>query len=82
MKQQLPNYPASHLVGMEVPKGGSSCAKCEYVSTDGKSCSQKDFVKWNGSKELPKPADCFCCDFYTIPTRTKPRSAKELRREK
>ena len=82
MAHELPKYPKDHPVGMEVPKGGSSCAKCEFVSNDGKQCSQKDFVKWNGGKDLPEAADRYCCDFFTVPTRTKPRSAKELRREK
>ena len=58
------HYPADHQVGMQVPKGGSDCAKCEYVSEDEKRCSNPDFVKWNGSKILPHPANQYCCDFF------------------
>jgi len=61
-KKQLPDYPADHQVGMKVPKGGSDCAKCEYV--DGQDCTQKDFVKWNGSSTIPAPTDQYCCDFF------------------
>lgn len=48
---------------MRVPKGGSDCAKCEYV--DGQNCTQKDFVKWNGGNKIPGPIDAYCCDFFT-----------------
>lgn len=82
MVHELPKYAKNHQVGSIVPKGGSSCRKCEYVSVDGKKCRQKDFVKWNGGHELPAPADEYCCDFYTIPTRTSMRSAGELRPKK
>lgn len=60
--KSLPKYPADHLVGMKVPKGGSDCAKCEFV--DGQNCTQKDFVKWNGSSLIPAPTDQYCCDFF------------------
>lgn len=56
------HYPANHLVGMRVPKGGSSCAKCEYV--DGQSCMQREFVKWNGVSTITFPVNEFCCDFF------------------
>lgn len=59
-------YPGDHKMGMRVPKGGSSCAKCEYVRNDNKDCAQKNFVAWNGSPKLPAPADEYCCDFYEI----------------
>lgn len=61
---RLPEYPANHKVGIRVPKGGSDCAKCEYVSDDRKACGNERFVKWNGSKFLPAPADSYCCDFF------------------
>jgi hypothetical protein len=60
----LPNYPPDHKVGMRVPKGGSSCAKCEYVS--GQYCKQSDFIEWNGSNKIPAPTDSYCCDFYEV----------------
>lgn len=58
----LPDYPKDHLVGMRVPKGGSDCAKCEYV--DGQNCKNKLFTKWQGSDRIPAPTDEFCCDFF------------------
>ena len=63
-KKQRPTYPADHQVGMKVPKGGSDCAKCEYVSRNEKRCLNGDFQKWNGSEFLPAPADEYCCDFF------------------
>lgn len=59
---KLPIYPKDHKVGMVVPKGGSSCKSCEYVS--GQNCRQSLFVKWNGSNKIPAPVDSYCCDFY------------------
>ena len=56
------NYPADHKVGMRVPKGGSDCAKCEYV--DGQYCGNKYFQKWNGSDKIPAPTNEYCCDFF------------------
>jgi len=63
-KGKLPDYPDDHKVGMVVPKGGSNCAKCEYVN--GQNCEQRDFVKWLGSKKIPAPTDTYCCDFFEI----------------
>lgn len=59
-------YPPDHKLGMEVPKGGSSCASCSFVSEDGKHCGNEVFQKWEGSDVLPKPADEYCCDLYKI----------------
>lgn len=55
-------YPADHEVGMQVPKGGSDCAKCEYVK--GQKCTNEHFVKWLGSDRIPKPTNEYCCDFF------------------
>lgn len=63
-KQLKPQYPSNHEPAIRVPKGGSSCASCEYLGKDGKSCVNKYFVAWHGSKELPYPADEFCSDWY------------------
>ena len=55
--------PPDHEPGMRVPKGGSSCASCEYF--DGQdSCGNKYFIKWNGSGKLPAPPDSYCSDWY------------------
>lgn len=61
-RHKLPDYPPDHKVGIRVPEGGSDCAKCEYVK--GQDCTQKDFVKWNGSALIPAPTDQYCCDFF------------------
>jgi len=61
---RLPVYPQNHKVGMKVPKGGSDCAKCEYVS--GQKCTNKKWVGWHGSDKIPEPTDQYCCDFYEI----------------
>lgn len=58
-----PTYPSDHKAAMKVPKGGSSCASCEYLEGKGK-CNNKYFIKWNGSKDLPLPADEYCSDWY------------------
>ena len=47
-----------------MPKGGSDCAKCEYVS--GQKCTNKKWVGWHGSDKIPEPTDQYCCDFYEI----------------
>src|SRR6266436_1413795 len=58
-----PTYPSDHEAGMRVPKGGSSCASCKYLEGKDK-CNNKYFIKWNGSKNLPLPAEEFCSDWY------------------
>ena len=59
-------YPGDHKVGMRVPKGGSNCAKCEYVRNDNQDCAQENFIAWNHGPKLPLPADVYCCDFFEI----------------
>lgn len=59
---ELPTYPKDHQVGIRVPKGGSDCAKCEYV--DGRKCKQELFIQWNGSDRIPAPTNEYCCDFF------------------
>lgn len=66
----LPKYPEGHLFGQKVPKGGSSCSKCRFVSQDGTSCGNTYFQAWRKSlgvedpKTLPEPADEYCCDVF------------------
>jgi len=57
-------YPPGHKFGMRVPHGGSSCAKCEYVTKDKRHCSNKYFIQWNGASFLPAPAEDYCCDVF------------------
>jgi len=58
------HYPKDHKPAMRVPKGGSSCAKCEYLGNDSKTCNNKFFIFWNGSNKLPAPADEYCSDWF------------------
>lgn len=57
--------PPNHQLGMRVPKGGSMCARCEFLSSP-TTCGNKGFVEWNGGAKLPDPADEYCCDLYEI----------------
>lgn len=64
-------YPNNHKLGMVVPKGGSSCSKCRFISRDGIKCANKGFQKWNAEynkakdpSALPAPADEYCCDLF------------------
>lgn len=55
-----------HQFSMTVPKGGSACSKCKFVSKDGKSCDNEYYKKSRGGDgALPAPADEFCCDEFT-----------------
>ena len=54
--------PPDHKPGMKVPKGGSMCKNCEYVS--GNECTNSHFIKWNGSAKIPGPVDSYCSDWY------------------
>lgn len=80
--------PAGHQLGMGVPKGGSSCAKCKYVSADHERCSMTLWVDapkakggGGGSSKLPKPADEFCCDMFEAAKKTALKvTAKEVLR--
>ena len=59
-----PEYPPDHKPGMRVPYGGSSCSSCRYLGSDGKTCKNKYFIKWNGSNVLPAPKEEYCSDWY------------------
>lgn len=56
--------PQNHKPGMQVPKGGSSCASCAYLGNDGASCVNTYFQRWHGTDQLPAPADEYCSDWY------------------
>ena len=53
-----------HQPFMKVPKGGSSCSNCKFLSEDKKNCVNKHFIEWYGKSELPQPIDEYCSDFY------------------
>lgn len=62
--QQKPTYPTDHKAGMRVPKGGSSCASCEYLADNKTDCTNEYFQKWHGSPVIPAPIDEYCSDWY------------------
>jgi hypothetical protein len=64
LSNQAPEYPASHKAGMRVPKGGSSCASCEYLADNKTDCTNKYFQEWHGSEKIPGPIDSYCSDWY------------------
>lgn len=61
--KKLPEYPADHKPGMEVPKGGSSCLSCEYYKGDN-ICGNKYFIQWKGDDRIPAPPDEYCSDWW------------------
>lgn len=64
-KKKKFSFPPSHQPGMRVPKGGSSCAKCEYLKDHEKGlCGNKYFIAWNGSNKIPAPIDEYCSDWF------------------
>jgi hypothetical protein len=64
IKGRKATYPANHRPAMEVPKGGSSCSTCRYVTKDLLNCGNKHFILWHGTPKLPYPADEYCSDWY------------------
>jgi hypothetical protein len=61
-----------HLIGMEVPRGGSSCASCRFL-VDRFYCSLAMWVDapkriggGGGDPRLPLPANRWCCDGYEV----------------
>ena len=67
-------YPAGHKLGMVVPRGGSSCAKCSFLSEDRQHCKNPYFQRWNKNEnkaedpsKIPTLADRYCCDLYALP---------------
>ena len=66
-----------HMIGMEVPRGGSSCRYLVDASGrrtgDGRNCSLALWVNapkrdggGGGNPELPLPANRWCCDGYEV----------------
>lgn len=62
--------PEGHLFGMAVPKGGSACSKCRFLTQDGQHCGSDYFQSWRKSlgvedpSLIPDPADEYCCDVF------------------
>lgn len=60
-----PTYPPGHKPGMRVPRGGSNCAKCEYLKDAGRRiCGNSYFIKWNGSNVIPMDPNIYCSDWF------------------
>ncbi len=58
------NLPKGHKPFMKVPKGGSSCANCKFLSDDKLHCVNHNFIEWHGESKLPEPIDEYCSDWY------------------
>jgi hypothetical protein len=64
IKHPDPTYPPDHKPAMQVPKGGSSCLSCEYHVPEKNHCSNRFYIKWNGSPKIPLPPDQYCSDWF------------------
>lgn len=69
LKDGAATYPRDHQFGMQVPVGGSDCAKCEYVN--GQKCKNPHFIRWNKSDVIPLDVNKFCCDVFETKEKTK-----------
>jgi hypothetical protein len=75
-------YPPDHQFGMEVPSGGSNCAKCEYLADNKKDCTEEHFIEWqrrNGAEkpeEIPRRITAYCCDDFEA-AKSRPLSRRE-----
>lgn len=66
MKPDLKRFviPARYGFGVEVPKGGSSCSTCFYVSKDAENCNNALFRRVEGTAKLGDKADAYCCPLW------------------
>jgi uncharacterized protein len=70
------HYGKKHIPGMQVPEGGSNCAKCEYNEKSPLTCGNPDWIEWrkslgfeenaNGTMDLPMANTVYCCDWYEM----------------
>jgi hypothetical protein len=58
------DLPRGHSPGMRVPIGGSSCANCRFGDLRTNTCSEPNFIRWNGSRKVPVPLEQFCSDWW------------------
>lgn len=63
-RHKEPTYPEDHIPALRVPKGGSSCSSCRFLSEDRCHCHNDYFIRWHGSDRLPYPCDEFCSDWW------------------
>ncbi len=61
--------PPEHKAGIEVPKGGSSCANCKFgeAKDDGPHCNNIYWIEWNGGDaKLPvEDPSTYCSDWWS-----------------
>lgn len=74
--------PRNHEPGMQVPKGGSSCAKCEYLADNKTDCNNEYFIKWNGGPRIPGKIDEYCSDWFDFKKRKEEKESVEEKIEK
>ena len=53
--------PAKYGFGVEVPKGGSSCASCFYLGESRKDCNNALYRRYEETSKLGAAAEEFCC---------------------
>jgi len=61
---KTPQYPPDHKPVMPVPKGGSMCLNCKFLTEDKKHCDSEDYIAFMGTSELPYRADEMCSDWW------------------
>lgn len=83
-KRRLFVLPPSHLPGLRVPRGGSSCANCRYLKLDQNDephCWEPHFVAWNGGTRLPvDDARDYRSDWWAPTLEAERRIAAQARR--
>jgi len=78
MPHPKPTYPKDHVPALRVPKGGSSCASCEYLAPDRTNCTNTYFIRWHGSARIPAPIDEYCSDWYEPSDKAKSTKTAQL----
>lgn len=63
--------PARYPLAEEVPKGGSSCANCYYLSSDEEHCNNRLYREDMKTRKLGAAADRWCCMLWSRESRTK-----------
>ena len=58
--------PPNHKAAMQVTKGGTTCANCQFVDAEKHECKNPHYILWNGDDpKLPDlPLDEICSDWW------------------
>ena len=59
--------PRGHSPGKHTPVGGASCANCRFG--DRGHCYEPNFVRWNGSTQIPGEMRSYVSDWWQPRTR-------------